>query len=126
MKTLSTKTAKYNGHILQKQLLFNATATQKTKHNCKWPVKKKTQTAMSSKMTLTQAHTLKTKTSASDKVKKWSKNAYTDKVKKHFMLKTKYKSRLLHALKPKTQQHSVDVKVKNQTDTKFKFLNNII
>ena len=42
------------------------------------------------------------------------------------MLKTKYKSRLLHALKPKTQQHSVDVKVKNQTDTKFKFLNNII
>ena len=42
------------------------------------------------------------------------------------MLKTKYKSRLLHALKPKTQQHSVDVKVKNQTDTKFKFLNDII
>ena len=29
MKTLSTKTAKYNGHILQKQLLFNTTTTQK-------------------------------------------------------------------------------------------------
>ena len=42
------------------------------------------------------------------------------------MLKTKYKIRLLHTLKPKTQQHSVSVKVKNQTDTKFNFLNDII
>ena len=42
------------------------------------------------------------------------------------MLKAKYKSRLSYAQKPKTQQQSVSVKVKNQTDTKFKFLNDII
>ena len=40
------------------------------------------------------------------------------------MLKTKYKSRLLHMLK--TQQHSISVKAKNQTETKFNCLNDII
>ena len=70
---------------------------------------------MSGKMTLTQAHALKTK------------NISIRQGKKTFYVKIqKYKSRLLHTLKPKTQQHSVGVKVKNQTDTKFKFLNNII